>query len=123
MLAQPQWLDRHTEVGRCSGSALPALAPADMLHLLLGDAGAVLVTPDASWPADDQQDRLCAALERCGIKEWELFKVTLLAFSCQVLIVLNAIWVASCLQVDNSCCEGAPLGIADHAKDAVPVAA
>ena len=56
-----------------------------MLQFLLGDAGAVLVTPDASWPADDQQERLRAALERCGIKEWELFRVTLLASSCQVL--------------------------------------
>ena len=91
MLAQPQWLARITEVGRCSSSPLPAFATAYMLQWLLGDAGAVLVTPDASWPADDQQDRLRAALERCGIKEWELFKVTLLALSCQVLDATKAI--------------------------------
>ena len=38
-------------------------------------AGAVLVTPDGKWPAADQEDALEAALHKCGIKRWELYKV------------------------------------------------
>ncbi|XP_010416941.1 PREDICTED: uncharacterized protein LOC104702728 [Camelina sativa] len=49
--------------------------------------GAVLVTPDGSYPAEKEKERLQAALEKCGIKEWELFAV------------------------DNCSCENAPLGI------------
>lgn len=39
------------------------------------DAGAVLVTPDGQWPADDQQPQLEVALQKCGIKIWELYRV------------------------------------------------
>ena len=42
-------------------------------HMLL--AGAVLVTPDGKWPAADQEDALEAALNKCGIKRWELYQV------------------------------------------------
>ena len=38
-------------------------------------AGAVLVTPDGKWPAADQEDALEAALQKCGIKRWELYRV------------------------------------------------
>ena len=38
-------------------------------------AGAVLVTPDGEWPAADQRDALEEALQKCGIKMWELYKV------------------------------------------------
>ena len=38
-------------------------------------AGAVLVTPDGKWPAADQEDALEAALQKCGIKKWELYRV------------------------------------------------
>lgn len=38
-------------------------------------AGAVLVTADGQWPADDQQPQLIKALQQCGIKIWELYKV------------------------------------------------
>ena len=38
-------------------------------------AGAVLVTPDGEWPAHDQQPQLEDALQRCGIKIWELYRV------------------------------------------------
>lgn len=37
--------------------------------------GAVLVTPDGKWPDTSQADRLTVALERCGIKIWEMYKV------------------------------------------------
>lgn len=37
--------------------------------------GAVLVTPDGKWPAPDQEDALVDALQKCGIKRWELYKV------------------------------------------------
>ncbi|KAL3156924.1 Vitamin D3 receptor [Trebouxia sp. C0009 RCD-2024] len=37
--------------------------------------GAVLLTPDGKWPAADQEDALEAALQKCGIKRWELYKV------------------------------------------------
>ena len=43
-----------------------------MLHWF---AGAVLVTPDGGWPADDQQPQLKDALQQCGIKMWELYRV------------------------------------------------
>jgi len=43
-------------------------------HLVLA-SGAVLVTPDGKWPAPDQEDALEDALEKCGIKRWELYKV------------------------------------------------
>ncbi|CAD5319150.1 unnamed protein product [Arabidopsis thaliana] len=49
--------------------------------------GAVLVTPDGSYPAEKEKERLQSALEKCGIKEWELFAV------------------------DNCSCENPPLGI------------
>lgn len=52
--------------------------------------GAVLVSPDGDWPVADQQPRLEAALERCGICEWELYRV------------------------DNGSCEGAPLGLPEE---------
>lgn len=48
--------------------------------------GAVLVSPDGSYPNEDPQ-RLSSAFDRCGIKEWELFTV------------------------DNSQCQNAPLGL------------
>uniref|UniRef100_A0A453F7U6 VDE lipocalin domain-containing protein n=1 Tax=Aegilops tauschii subsp. strangulata TaxID=200361 RepID=A0A453F7U6_AEGTS len=47
--------------------------------------GAVLVTPDGSYPGGDNP-RLDSALEKCGIKKWELY------------------------MVDNCSCTGAPLG-------------
>lgn len=37
--------------------------------------GAVLVTPDGMWPAADQEGALEIALQKCGIKRWELYKV------------------------------------------------
>ncbi|CAL9233405.1 unnamed protein product [Arabidopsis halleri] len=49
--------------------------------------GAVLVTSDGSYPAEKEKERLQSALEKCGIKEWELFAV------------------------DNCTCENPPLGI------------
>ena len=33
------------------------------------------MTPDGQWPADDQQSQLEGALQQCGIKLWELYKV------------------------------------------------
>ncbi|WMV26329.1 hypothetical protein MTR67_019714, partial [Solanum verrucosum] len=51
--------------------------------------GAVLVSPDGQYPAEKEKQRLISALDRCGIKEWELFNV------------------------DNCSCENAPLGIPD----------
>lgn len=52
--------------------------------------GAVLVSPDGAYPQKDhQKERVVAALEKCGIKEWELFAV------------------------DNSSCSDPPLGIPD----------
>ncbi|CAN4106434.1 unnamed protein product [Withania somnifera] len=49
--------------------------------------GAVLVSPDGQYPAEREKERLVSALDRCGIKEWELFGV------------------------DNCSCENAPLGL------------
>ncbi|KAL3818837.1 hypothetical protein ACJIZ3_004742 [Penstemon smallii] len=37
--------------------------------------GAVLVSPDGMYPDESQRRRLSLALEKCGIKEWELFNV------------------------------------------------
>ncbi|KAA0045901.1 violaxanthin de-epoxidase [Cucumis melo var. makuwa] len=52
--------------------------------------GAVLVSRDGKYPEnDDQKERIVAALEKCGIKEWELFVV------------------------DHSSCLDPPLGIPD----------
>ncbi|KAJ6815838.1 uncharacterized protein M6B38_418360 [Iris pallida] len=51
--------------------------------------GAVLVSPDGRYPPEMGGQRLASALERCNIKEWELFTV------------------------DNCSCFGAPLGIPD----------
>ncbi|KAK4380423.1 hypothetical protein RND71_002285 [Anisodus tanguticus] len=48
---------------------------------------AVLVSPDGQYPAEKEKERLVSALDRCDIKEWELFNV------------------------DNCSCEDAPLGI------------
>ncbi|GMY11225.1 violaxanthin de-epoxidase, chloroplastic [Fagus crenata] len=49
--------------------------------------GAVLVSPDGAYPNDMERSRLDFALEKCGIKEWELYTV------------------------DNCSCENPPLGI------------
>ncbi|KAF6146359.1 hypothetical protein GIB67_020453 [Kingdonia uniflora] len=51
--------------------------------------GAVLVSPDGAYPNEIWKERLISALEKCGIKEWELF------------------------MVDNCSCEDPPLGIPD----------
>eukprot|EP00850_Spirogloea_muscicola_P018166 SM000163S02334 [mRNA] locus=s163:300101:303983:- [translate_table: standard] len=37
--------------------------------------GAVLVTPDGNWPGERHEERLLLALDSCGIKLWELFRV------------------------------------------------
>ncbi|XP_054805600.1 violaxanthin de-epoxidase, chloroplastic [Prosopis cineraria] len=37
--------------------------------------GAVLVSPDGAYPNDTARERIVVALEKCGIKEWELFSV------------------------------------------------
>ncbi|CAK7337805.1 unnamed protein product [Dovyalis caffra] len=49
--------------------------------------GAVLVSPDGAYPAEKESKRLVSALEKCGIKEWELFTV------------------------DNCSCQDPPLGL------------
>lgn len=41
----------------------------------LSYSGAVLATPDGSWPAPSHTARLEAALERAGIKPWEVSRV------------------------------------------------
>lgn len=51
--------------------------------------GAVLVSPDGEYPSDKHSMRLDSALEKCNIKDWELFKV------------------------DNCSCKDPPLGIPD----------
>ncbi|KAI4310713.1 hypothetical protein MLD38_035667 [Melastoma candidum] len=38
--------------------------------------GAVLVSPNGEYPGEADQDRLKAALDKCKIKEWELFDVS-----------------------------------------------
>ena len=53
--------------------------------------GAVLVTPDGSYP-DGDNPRLDSALEKCGIKKWELY------------------------MVDNCSCTGAPLGTPEGSR-------
>ncbi|KAL5555841.1 hypothetical protein UlMin_038077 [Ulmus minor] len=37
--------------------------------------GAVLVSPDGNYPSDVEKNRLVSALDKCGIKEWELYNV------------------------------------------------
>lgn len=37
--------------------------------------GAVLVSPDGEYPSEVERKRLVSALEKCGIKEWELYTV------------------------------------------------
>ncbi|KAM7514273.1 hypothetical protein LguiA_003856 [Lonicera macranthoides] len=49
--------------------------------------GAVLVSPTGEYPIERERERLVAALDRCCIKEWELFNV------------------------DNCSCSGPPLGL------------
>ncbi|XVE83257.1 hypothetical protein DITRI_Ditri16bG0073200 [Diplodiscus trichospermus] len=49
--------------------------------------GAVLVSPDGAYPKQTKGGRLSYALEKCGVKEWELYTV------------------------DNCSCEDPPLGI------------
>ncbi|KAL2521407.1 violaxanthin de-epoxidase-related [Forsythia ovata] len=49
--------------------------------------GAVLVSPDGMYPNKSQSERLASALDRCSIKEWELFTV------------------------DNCSCQNPPLGL------------
>ncbi|KAK2655986.1 hypothetical protein Ddye_009038 [Dipteronia dyeriana] len=49
--------------------------------------GAVLVSPNGAYPNETERGRLVFALEKCGIKEWELFTV------------------------DNCSCQDPPLGI------------
>ncbi|KAI4317179.1 hypothetical protein L6164_025072 [Bauhinia variegata] len=49
--------------------------------------GAVLVSPDGAFPNDKERGRILVALEKCEIKEWELY------------------------YVDNSSCRDPPLGI------------
>ncbi|KAK9130072.1 hypothetical protein Sjap_010559 [Stephania japonica] len=49
--------------------------------------GAVLVSPDGEYPNEKEKLRLVSALEKCGIKEWELYTV------------------------DNCSCQDPPLGI------------
>lgn len=44
----------------------------------LSYTGAVFVTPNGQWPDPDNvetQARIDTALDRCGIKRWELFLV------------------------------------------------
>lgn len=54
--------------------------------------GAVLVSPDGRYPSEDDVPRLSSALEKCGIKKWELFTV------------------------DNCSCRDAPLGIPESSR-------
>ncbi|KAM7261774.1 hypothetical protein ACFE04_020851 [Oxalis oulophora] len=49
--------------------------------------GAVLVSPDGSYPSEKERGKLGTALETCGIEEWELY------------------------MVDNCSCQEPPLGI------------
>ncbi|KAG0631809.1 hypothetical protein M758_1G280700 [Ceratodon purpureus] len=37
--------------------------------------GAILVTQDGTWPPESEAARISAALDRCGIKVWELYRV------------------------------------------------
>lgn len=54
--------------------------------------GAVLVSPDGAYPDESQGQRLSSALDRCDIKDWELF------------------------DVDNFSCQNPPLGLPDGSK-------
>ncbi|KAI7748305.1 hypothetical protein M8C21_012112 [Ambrosia artemisiifolia] len=54
--------------------------------------GAVLVSQDGEYPNEMEKDRLVSALDRCGIKEWELF------------------------DVDNCSCKDAPLGLPEGSR-------
>lgn len=54
--------------------------------------GAVLVSRDGEYPKEIDKDRLISALDRCGIKEWELF------------------------DVDNCSCKDPPLGLPDGSR-------
>ncbi|PKI39039.1 hypothetical protein CRG98_040566 [Punica granatum] len=54
--------------------------------------GAVLVSPDGQYPDEKQRERLASAMEKCGIKEWELFNV------------------------DNCSCVDPPLGIPEGSR-------
>ncbi|XP_068652951.1 violaxanthin de-epoxidase, chloroplastic [Aristolochia californica] len=49
--------------------------------------GAVLVSPTGNYPSEKERGKLISSLEKCGIKEWELY------------------------DVDNSCCSNPSLGI------------
>lgn len=60
--------------------------------------GAVLLSNDGIWPSEDKQLQLEAALERCGIKVWELYRV------------------------DNSDCRNPPLGLAEDIPTPVSIA-
>ncbi|XP_021828758.1 uncharacterized protein LOC110769146 isoform X2 [Prunus avium] len=54
--------------------------------------GAVLVSPNGAYPNDVHKGRLAAALEKCGIKDWELYTV------------------------NNSSCLNPPLGIPEGSR-------
>lgn len=53
------------------------------------------MTPDGQWPSQSQHQRLTMALDQCGIKDWELF------------------------MVNNTSCEGPPLGLPGDASEQV----
>eukprot|EP00897_Mesotaenium_endlicherianum_P002607 jgi/Mesen1/2374/ME000156S01523 len=59
--------------------------------------GAVLVSKDGEWPGPEHEEQIAAALERSGIKRWELFPVS------------------------NGNCQGAPLGLPEDAPTPVPL--
>ncbi|GAV68971.1 LOW QUALITY PROTEIN: hypothetical protein CFOL_v3_12473, partial [Cephalotus follicularis] len=50
-------------------------------------SGAVLVSPDGAYPKESESGKIVSALDKCGIKEWELYTV------------------------DNCSCQNPPLGI------------
>ncbi|KAK9671200.1 hypothetical protein RND81_12G013100 [Saponaria officinalis] len=54
--------------------------------------GGVVVSPDGSYPRESESPRLINALEKCGIKKWELFSV------------------------DNCSCYNAPLGVPEGSR-------
>ncbi|KAK9077686.1 hypothetical protein SSX86_006023 [Deinandra increscens subsp. villosa] len=54
--------------------------------------GAVLVSPNGEYPNEKEKERLVSALDRCCIKEWELF------------------------DVDNCSCEDPPLGLPEGSR-------
>lgn len=54
--------------------------------------GAVLVSPDGQYPDENQRGRLASAMDKCGIKGWELFNV------------------------DNCSCVDPPLGIPEGSR-------